>query len=521
MASTYSTLKIELIGTGEQAGLWGTTTNTNLGTAIEEAIVGSADVSFSSADVTLTLTDVNTTQAARHVRLNLTGTSGGARNLILGSGCQIDKPYLINNGLADTVTVKNTTGTGIAVPAGKTMWVYNNGTNVVDAVTHLTSLTLGSALPIASGGTGGTSQSTARTGLGATTLGANIFTITNPSAITFPRFNADNTVSSLSAADFRTAIGAGVGGGTVTSVGGTGTVNGITLTGTVTSSGNLTLGGTLSNVSLSTQVTGTLPIANGGTGTTSTTFVNLATNVTGDLPFSNLAQGSALSVLGVTGNATADVASIAAGTDHQVLRRSGTTVAFGAINLAQSAAITGTLPVGNGGTGITSFGTGVATWLGTPSSANLAAAVTDETGSGSLVFSASPTFTGTVTTAAISMADNLLTRSVLKDYAVEGSAVGNTGSTETFDLTNANFFSATLDQACTFTFSNPPASGDFGTFVLELTNGGAFAITWPASVDWPGGSAPTLTASGKDQLVFTTRDGGTIWFGFVAGLDIK
>jgi hypothetical protein len=73
--------------------------------------------------------------------------------------------------------------------------------------------------------------------------------------------------------------------------------------------------------------------------------------VTGDLPFANLAQGSALSVLGVTGNATADVASIAAGTDHQVLRRSGTSLAFGAISLTQSAAVTGILPIANGGTG--------------------------------------------------------------------------------------------------------------------------------------------------------------------------
>ena len=154
MASTYSDLKIELIGTGEQTGSWGNTTNTSLGTALEEAIAGSADVSFSSADVTLTLTNTNTTQAARHIRLNLTGTSGGARNLILGSGCQIDKPYIINNGLADTVTVKNTTGTGVAVPAGKSMWVFNNGTNVVDVITHLTSLTLGSALSAGSGGTG-------------------------------------------------------------------------------------------------------------------------------------------------------------------------------------------------------------------------------------------------------------------------------------------------------------------------------------------------------------------------------
>jgi hypothetical protein len=121
----------------------------------------------------------------------------------------------------------------------------------------------------------------------------------------------------------------------VTSVTGTGTVNGITLTGTVTSTGNLTLGGTLANVNLTSQVTGTLPILNGGTGTTSTTFVNLATNVTG------------------------------------------------------------TLPVLNGGTGITSLGTGVATFLGTPSSANLAAAITDETGSGALVFATSPTLAGT------------------------------------------------------------------------------------------------------------------------------
>ena len=149
MASTYSTLKVELIGTGEQTGTWGTTTNDNLSIALGEAITGSADVAFSSADVTVTLTDSNGAQTARNLRLNLTGTSGGARNLILGSGCQIEKLYLINNGLADAVTVKNTSGTGIAVPAGKSMFVYNNGTNVVEAVTA--SVT---PFAVASGGTG-------------------------------------------------------------------------------------------------------------------------------------------------------------------------------------------------------------------------------------------------------------------------------------------------------------------------------------------------------------------------------
>jgi hypothetical protein len=127
MASTYSPLKIELIGTGDQSGTWGVTTNTNLGTAIEEAITGSADVAFSSADVTLTLTNTNTTQVARNLRLNLTGTSGGARNLTVPN---IEKFYIIANGLADDVTVKNSTGTTYTVPAGTTGQVFSTGTGI-------------------------------------------------------------------------------------------------------------------------------------------------------------------------------------------------------------------------------------------------------------------------------------------------------------------------------------------------------------------------------------------------------
>lgn len=137
MSSTYSPLKIELIGTGDQSGSWGDTTNTNLGTDLEEAITGSADVTFASGTVTLTLTDTNASQTARNLRLNLTGTSGGAQNLIVPA---IEKLYLVYNGCADTITVKNSTGTGTAVPTGKTMFVFNNGTNVLDAVTYLTSL---------------------------------------------------------------------------------------------------------------------------------------------------------------------------------------------------------------------------------------------------------------------------------------------------------------------------------------------------------------------------------------------
>lgn len=139
MPSTYSPLKIQLMATGENNTTWGDVTNQNLGGALEEAIVGSADVAFSNANVTLTLTDTNASQTARNMRLNLTGTATSGYNLVVPA---IEKPYIINNATDGTITVKNSTGTGVAVPAGKTMWVYNNGTNVVDAVTHLTSLTV-------------------------------------------------------------------------------------------------------------------------------------------------------------------------------------------------------------------------------------------------------------------------------------------------------------------------------------------------------------------------------------------
>lgn len=299
VASTYSNLKIELIGTGEQSGTWGNTTNTNLGTAIEQAIVGKADVTVSSTSVTLSLTNSNALQDARALYLNLSGTPGGAATLNVPA---IEKNYIVKNGTNQEVTIKVSGQTGVAIPVGKTALVYNNGTDVVTAIDFIPTVQTGDA-------------------------------------------QIDNI-----------------------------NINGNSITSTNTD-GNITL---------------------------------------------------------------------------------------------------------------------------------------DPDGTGAIELSGP-----------VSVSDNLVTRATLKDYAVEGSAIGNTGASRTFDLSVANFFSATLDQACTFTFSNPPASGDFGAFVLELTNGGAFAITYPASVDWPGGVAPTLTASGVDQLVFTTRDGGTTYFGFVAGLDLS
>jgi len=199
MASTYSDLKIELIGTGDQSGTWGTTTNTNLGTALGEAITGSATVDFASAaDVTITLTDVNTTQSARNLRLNITESSTGVGyvgNLILGSGCQIEKLYLINNTGTGAKTIKNTSGTGIAVPAGKTMFVFNNGTNVVDALSYFAGVVAATTITAS----GNTALSGNLTVAGNTTLGdASGDTITlNAATATIPNnlnFSGTGTV---------------------------------------------------------------------------------------------------------------------------------------------------------------------------------------------------------------------------------------------------------------------------------------------------------------------------------------
>lgn len=480
MSSSYSNLKFELITTGEQSGAWGATTNTNIGTAIEQAVVGMATLTsadFSSNVATLTLTNTNTAQNARALCLNIAAGAVSAAGTI--NVPAIQKPYLIINGSSFTVTVKVSGLTGVAVPAGKRTVVYNNGTDVGNQVDYLATLALGTALPtssggtgststqfvdlttnvtgtlpvanggtgvttstgsganvlatsptlvtpilgtptsgnlanctfptlnqnttgtasnvtgtvaVANGGTGGTTQATARTGLGATTVGSNFFTLTDPSAIRFVQINTDNTITTMDAATFRTAIGAGSGSGSVTSVGGTGTVNGISLSGTVTSSGNLTLGGTLSGVSLTTQVSGTLPVANGGTGGTTSTgsgAVVLATSPTlvspllGTPTSGNLANctfptlnqnttGTAANVTGTvavanggSGSTTAQSAMntfAGAVTSGSYLRGNGTNVVMSTIQAGDvptlnqnttgtAANVTGIVAVANGGTG--------------------------------------------------------------------------------------------------------------------------------------------------------------------------
>ena len=150
--ATYSTnLGFTLIATGDESGTWGTTTNTNLGTLIEQAISGYTTQAVSAGTTTITMPN-GTTGVARNMFLELTGTGGGSLEVPAQR-----KLYFIYNNSSAAITVKVSGQTGVSVPAAAKMSLVCNGTDVVVATNYMAALTLGTALPVASGGTGATS----------------------------------------------------------------------------------------------------------------------------------------------------------------------------------------------------------------------------------------------------------------------------------------------------------------------------------------------------------------------------
>tara|TARA_R110002126_G_scaffold105519_3_gene239887 strand:+ start:3675 stop:4034 length:360 start_codon:yes stop_codon:yes gene_type:complete len=103
------------------------------------------------------------------------------------------------------------------------------------------------------------------------------------------------------------------------------------------------------------------------------------------------------------------------------------------------------------------------------------------------------------------------------DASPAGETVGGISS-GTLDLSTGNVFSDAPAANATYVFSNPPTTGTAYGFTLKVTPSATVTLTWPASVDWPAGTAPTAPASGATSVfVFYTQDGGTIYYGFLAG----
>ena len=153
MASYTTSLRLVQPATGEYSGTWGTQVNNGLTALVDTSIAGTATITMTAADYTLSTAN-GATDEARAMVLNLTGSPGLARNVICPA---VSKVYVVYNNTGYAQTLKTSAGSGISVPNGSTAFLRCDGTNVVAALNYFGSLTLGAALPITSGGTGSTS----------------------------------------------------------------------------------------------------------------------------------------------------------------------------------------------------------------------------------------------------------------------------------------------------------------------------------------------------------------------------
>ena len=217
MASTYSAnLALELIGGGEQSGTWGTTTNNNLGNLVEQAIAGYGTVAVSGS-ATLTIPN-GASGTGRNMVIAITSTSTGGDLFVPDSNTKL---YIIFNGGTGAVVVQRTSGgASVSVPAGKNAVLYCNGSSIQEVTNYFSSLSLGSALGVAYGGTGaatltglvvgnGTSAFTAVTAPTGTVVGTtDTQTLTNKT-LTSPTINTGVLSSGSTISDGTTAFSIG------------------------------------------------------------------------------------------------------------------------------------------------------------------------------------------------------------------------------------------------------------------------------------------------------------------------
>jgi hypothetical protein len=440
----------------------------NAGTVTSVGIT-STDISVSGSPIT--------TSGSVTLTLNTVPISKG------GTGATTAADALTNLGAYPATNPGGyTTNLGTVTSVGGTGSV--NGITLSGSVTSSGNLTLGGtlsginlttqvtgALPIANGGTGATSASAALSNLGA-----------------YPSSNPNGYTSNA---------------GTVTSVGGTGSVNGITLSGTVTSSGNLTLGGTLSGVDLTTQVTGALPIANGGTGATSASAA-----------LTNLGAYPATNPNGYTSNA-GTVTSVGGTGSVNGITLSGSVTSSGNLTLGGTLSgidlttqVTGALPIPNGGTGATSASAalsnlgaypatnpaGYTTNLGTVTSVGGTGSVNGITLSGSVTSSGNLTLGGT-----LSGID--LTTQVTGALPIPNGGTGATSATDA--LSNLGAYPATNPAG--YITSASVGNGTLSLGVSGVGLSGSASFTANQSGESTFTVSSNATSSGTTQNTIVSR----------------
>jgi hypothetical protein len=323
MASTYSTnLAIELIGTGDQAGAWGNTTNTNLGTLIEQAISGYVTQAVATGtDTTITIPN-GATGVARNMFIELTGTGGTNTNLIVPSN---KKLYFVYNNASGAVTVKVSGQTGISVAAGEKQILVSNGTDIVKATSYVTSggsISFDSLSVTTITATSGTITNLNSTSANITTLTGTTFGTTATTQLRGA--SAQITTLTGTSANITTINGTSANITTVT--GTTGGFSSANITTLNTTSGTVTtLGSTSANITTLTGTSATITnildgvgnvrnIPRSGTAKTSVytlaitdigEYIELGTSGGIDVPNGVFATGNAVSVFNnTTGNTT-------------------------------------------------------------------------------------------------------------------------------------------------------------------------------------------------------------------------
>lgn len=261
------------------------------------------------------------------------------------------------------------------------------------------------------------------------------------------------------------------------------------------------------------------------TGSAATLTTGRTIAMTGDVTYTS---GSFNGSANVTGTATLANSGVTAGTYTKVTVDAKGRVTVGA-SLASADVTTalGFTPYSSANPSGYTSNTGTVTSVsgdGTVSGLTLTGTVT---GSGSLTLGGTLALTSGQVTTALGFTPGVGDVTLAGAQTLTNKVI--TGIKETqvampannIDLAGGNYFTKTITAATTLTVSNVPSTGTATSFILNLTNGGSGTITWWSGVKWAGGTAPTLTAAGRDVLGFFTHDGGTTWTGLVLGKDVK